>query len=209
MSKYYETRFNFNQKRNSVWLAIVEYIQKFVEIDDVVLDVGSGYCDFINNIECKKKFALDINNESSLFCNQDVFFINSTVNDLSLISNNSIDIIFASNLLEHLNDIILDQTISEFYRVLRLNGKVILMQPNFKYAFSDYFDDYTHVKIFTHISLVDFMNSKGFVNIKLIPKFLPLTLKSKLPKSYWLTKLYLLSPFKPFAKQMFGVFIKK
>jgi hypothetical protein len=83
------------------------------------------------------------------------------------------------------------------------------MQPNYRYAYKEYFDDYTHKKIFTHISLNDFFQANGFEAIKVLPKFLPFSLKSRLPKSYFLTKLYLHSFYKPMAKQMLLVFKKK
>jgi len=45
----------------------------------------------------------------------------------------------------------------------------------------------------------------GFDIIKIIPKFLPFSAESKVPKASFLIKLYLLSPWKPFAGQMLFV----
>lgn len=37
--------------------------------------------------------------------------------------------------------------------VLRRSGRLILIQPNFRYAWREYFDDYTHRAVFTDVSL--------------------------------------------------------
>ncbi len=68
--------------------------------------------------------------------------------------------------------------------------------------------DYTHVKAFSHVSLADFVVSRGFALAAVEKRFLPLTLKSRLPKSYWLTRLYLSLPWRPMAGQMLVVATK-
>jgi SAM-dependent methyltransferase len=166
------------------------------------------YCDFINNIKAAKKYAVDINPDGYKFCDANVEFINSSINHIAKIKHNSIDVLFASNLLEHLDDKELDQALSEFNRILKTGARVILLQPNFRYAYKEYFDDYTHKKIFTHVSLRDYFEARSYKPLNVLPKFLPFSLKSKLPKSYLLTKLYLASFYKPMAKQMLLVLEK-
>jgi SAM-dependent methyltransferase len=209
MSEYYETRYTFDSGREKVWKAIAEYLQPYIRKDsDSVLDLGAGYCDFINNIKAREKFAVDMNSAASQFCNDDVRFYCASVNDLSVLQTNSLDVVFASNLLEHLDDLALVCLVKEFNRVLKQGARIILMQPNYRYAYKEYFDDYTHKKVFSHISLRDFFQAYGFETIKVMPKFLPFSLKSLLPKSYILTKLYLYSFYKPMAKQMLLIFKK-
>ena len=59
MSNYYETRYTFDEGRSKVWRAITEYLQKYVnDKTDCVLDLGAGYCDFINNINAPIKFPV-------------------------------------------------------------------------------------------------------------------------------------------------------
>ena len=209
MSEYYETRYTFDIGRNKVWKAIAEYLQQYVRNDaDCVLDLGAGYCDFINNIKARERIAVDMNPDASQFCHKDVKFLCASVDDLSLLRENSVDVLFASNLLEHLEELEIAYAVKEFNRILKQGARLILMQPNYRYAFKEYFDDYTHKKIFTHISLRDFFQANGFETIKVHPKFLPFSLKSRLPKSYILTKLYINSFYKPMAKQMLLVFKK-
>jgi ubiquinone/menaquinone biosynthesis C-methylase UbiE len=208
MSDYYKTRYSYDAGRAKVWRAITEYLQRYVERADCVVDLGAGYCDFINNIKATKKYAVDINPDGHEFCESNVEFINSSINHISKIKPESVDVLFASNLLEHLDDRELDEALIEFNRILKSGARVILMQPNFRYAYKEYFDDYTHKKIFTHISLRDYFEANSYKSIKVIPKFLPFTLKSRFPKSYFLTKIYLASIYKPMAKQMLVVLKK-
>lgn len=206
---YHKTRFKFDPGRVKVWRAITEYIQPYVGSNKAVLDLGAGYGDFINLIKAKKKYALDISPDLKDYFDKDVTFISKASGSLEDIPTNSLDVVFASNLFEHLERSELDQTMKGINRCLKKGGSLILLQPNFRYAYKNYFDDYTHKAVFTHLSLVDAMHGYGFKSIKTIPKFLPLTLKSKLPKSYLLTKTYLNSPISPLGKQMLLIFEKK
>ena len=52
------------------------------------------------------------------------------------------------------------------------------------------------------MSLCDFLDAHGFDVIECQPRFLPLTVKSRLPVSPALIRLYLSSPWKPLGKQM-------
>jgi hypothetical protein len=104
-----------------------------------------------------------------------------------------------------LDDRELEKTFHTIKKVLKRNGILIILQPNYKYCYKNYFDDYTHKKVFSDESLNDFLVSKGFEIIYRKNKFLPFSLKSKLPKIKLLIDLYLHLPIKPFAKQMFFV----
>lgn len=203
---YHKTRFKFDPGRVKVWKAITEYLQPYVGDNKTVLDLGSGYGDFINLVQAKKKYALDISAAVKDYIHSDIIFINKPSTKLQEIPDNALDVVFSSNLMEHLDRAELDQTMNEVKRCIKKNGVLILIGPNFHYAYKSYFDDYTHKTIFTHLSLSDAMSLYGFSPIKVIPKFLPLTLKSRLPKSYWLTKLYLHSPIHPLGKQMLLIF---
>ena len=206
---YYKTRFKFDPGRVLVWKAITEYLQPYVGLNKTVLDLGSGYGDFINLTKAKKKYALDISPDAGDYINKEVVFINKPSTSIEDIPTNSLDVVFSSNLMEHLDRTQLDQTMKGVKRCIKNGGVLILIGPNFRYAYKNYFDDYTHKTIFTHVSLADIMFEYGFEPVKIVPKFLPLTLKSKLPKSYLLTKMYLKSPVHPLGKQMLLIFEMK
>lgn len=199
---YYKTRFKFDPGRQKVWRAITEYLQQFIGDNKIILDLGSGYGDFINLVDAKNKYAVDINPASKEYLDKKVTFINGMSDSLNQLKKDSLDVVFASNLLEHLDREQFDSTMKEISRCVKKGGIFIAIQPNYRYAYKSYFDDYTHKAIFTSVSLVDAVDEYGFKPVKVAAKFLPLTLKSRLPKSYLLTKSYLYSPVKPMAGQM-------
>ncbi|MBO9648738.1 MAG: class I SAM-dependent methyltransferase [Variovorax sp.] len=209
MSNYYTTRYTPDPGRGKVWRAIVDYLKKYTgPKHQTVLDIGCGYGDFINNVDAEARFAIDLNPDAANYLHPAVSFQSTRATDLSHIPNASIDVAFSSNLLEHLSDDELAIAIKEFWRILKPSGIFITMQPNFYYAYREYFDDFTHKKAFSHRSLEDFFLANSFEKIAMEKKFLPFSLKSRLPKTYFLTRAYLGSPYRPFAKQMLGVFRK-
>ncbi|MDP7115954.1 MAG: class I SAM-dependent methyltransferase [Candidatus Woesearchaeota archaeon] len=200
--RYYKTRFTFNKKRDKVWSAIVSHIQKYIPKEAIVLDLGCGYGNFINNVQAKEKHAIDLNKDFKSHLAENVQFKAGSVLDLKHLKKNYFDVVFASNLLEHLDHKENDSLLQSIKSLLKPEGRLILIQPNYRYSQKKYFDDYTHKTAHSHVSIRDLLNAKGFSVVKLVPRFLPFSLKSKLPKSKLLTKIYLKLPYKPFAKQM-------
>jgi ubiquinone/menaquinone biosynthesis C-methylase UbiE len=200
-SEYYRQRFQADPRRAVTWQIIAGYLQKEVPAGATVLELGAGYCDFINNIRAKRKLALDVAENVRDAASSDV----GTCRKLDFTGEQSVDVVFASNLLEHLPIEHVWETLSEVRRVLKPGGKIILIQPNYRYAFRHYFDDYTHVTVFSDVSLTDALKVAGFKVLRVRPRFLPLTLKSRLPVIRALVRLYLWSPVKPLAGQMLVV----
>lgn len=206
---YYKSRYVPNPDRKIVWKEIVNFLKPYFEKADTVLDLGAGYCDFINNVEVKNRFAVDVSSEFEKFASDGVKIFRSTSANIS-IESGSVDVVFSSNLLEHLDDDQLKKTMEEIIRILKNGGLFITMQPNYRYSYKTYFDDPTHKKVFSHVALESFLIANGFKIIKKIPKFLPFSLKSRpsvIPLFSWLVRLYIYSPWKPFAGQM--LFIAK
>ena len=126
------------------------------------------------------------------------------VTNLDFLEDNCIDFALASNVFEHLSQSDLSKILVHLRRKLRPGGTLNILQPNFFYAFRQYFDDYTHLSIYSHVSLSDFLSAQGYTVLEVHPRFLPLlTIKSRLPVSPLLIQAYLLSPIKPMGKQMF------
>jgi hypothetical protein len=63
LEKTYANRFSgIEAQRSALWQVLTRsYLQRWVKATDVVLDVGAGYCEFINNIQASRKWALDLN----------------------------------------------------------------------------------------------------------------------------------------------------
>lgn len=206
---YFNSRFQYDADRVGVWKIICRYLEKYISKDAAVLDLGAGYCSFINEVSAKQKYALDLYQAFSEHAKEGVSCFVQSCEDLSFLENASLDVVFASNLLEHLTWPSLETMLKEVTRVLKPSGRLILIQPNFRYAYKEYFDDFTHIQIFTDVSLRDWLCSRGFEIEHYQPRFLPLSMKSRLPKWPWLVKLYLALPFRPMAKQMLVVAKKR
>ena len=208
--EYFETRMAYSAERGRVWAVIAEYLQQYVPADSKVLDIGAGYCDFINNIKASEKHALDTWKGFKKYAKGEVKTHVVSCTDMGGLESNHFNVVFASNLFEHLEADEIKRTLAEVKRVLAGSGRLILIQPNFKYAYREYFDDYTHRTIFTDSGLRDMLEANGFKILTLIPKFLPFSMKSGGGvSSPSIVSLYLRSPFRPFAKQMLVVAEKK
>ena len=202
-NEYYLSRFNYDSRRDGVWAEICRYLQaRYIAPDAKILELGAGYCHFINQITASEKHAFDISPDFRRYADSSVNAHVGSCLSLHPIKTNHLGVVFASNLFEHLSRDEIVQTLSEIRRVLHAGGKLLIIQPNFKYCFREYFDDYTHVQVFTHISLANLLVASGFRVLDVKPKFLPFSMKSRFPKLSFLVKLYLWSPIKPFAGQM-------
>jgi SAM-dependent methyltransferase len=204
MKGYHETRYSYDSQREILWKTLCEsYFQQLIRLDDCVLDLGAGYCHFLNNIKCSHRIAVDNWEGLSRFAASQVKVYIGSVTDLSFLLDSSIDFAFASNLFEHLTQDEFTKTLKQIHTKLKPQGTLNILQPNYRFAYREYFDDFTHISIYTDRSMKDFLSINGFKVIYCKPRFLPLTLKSFLPVSPFLIRIYLKIPFKPLAKQMF------
>ncbi|MFC1804902.1 class I SAM-dependent methyltransferase [Candidatus Omnitrophota bacterium] len=201
-NQYFQTRFTVSPQRERVWKIICAYLQKFIPQQAKILDLGAGYCSLINNVRAAERHALDAFAGFVPFAQAGVETHIGSCVDLGIFGKDYFDIVFASNLLEHLSPEAGVKMLAEISRVLKPNGRLIVIQPNFKYCYREYFDDYTHRQVFTHLSLADLLKASGFIIERSEPRFLPFSFQSRLPKCPWLVGLYLKSPVRPFAKQM-------
>jgi len=200
---YHGTRFGFDERREVLWKTLCDaYFSPLIRPDSTVLELGAGYCHFINNVQAARKLAVDLWPGFPQYARPDVRTLVSSVNDLGQIEDHSVDFTFASNVFEHLSQAQLAETLAEVRRVSRPGGVLALLQPNYRLAYREYFDDYTHISVFSDISICDFLQANKYRVIDRKPGFLPLTVKSRLPVFPALIRAYLLSPIKPLAKQM-------
>lgn len=202
-SGYHQSRLEFDKRRDAVWRSLWRYyFAPLVPQDGCVLDLGCGYGDFINNVVARRRIGFDMWEGMPAHLAPGVEPIVGTVTDLSAIEDASVDFAFASNLFEHITKKDLAEVLATLLRKLSSHGTLTILQPNYRFAYREYFDDYTHVSVYSHISLTDFLTANGYDVFETHPRFLPLTVKSKLPVWPPLIALYLRSPFKPLGKQM-------
>jgi len=208
----YRNRFNDQaalKSKNAMWSILCKYFfQRYVKKDAIVLDLAAGYCEFINNITAKRKIAVDLNEDIRKYANDDVEVILSRSDNLSELEDSSVNVVFVSNFFEHLqNKEVLLSTLSECNRVLKSGdeGILLILQPNIRFAYREYWDFIDHVLPLSDKSLAEALILKGFCINKMIPRFLPYSTKSGLPVNSFLVKWYLRLPFawRIFGKQCF------
>lgn len=200
LKKLYTNRFDSRQMQAKVvlWKVLIDdFLQKYVPSQSSVLDIGGGYCEFINQIRADKKCLIDLNPDSKLFANPNVEVLNIDVLNLGdrLLLMEQFDRIFISNFFEHLtNKEELIQIISFCFDVLKPSGSLLVIQPNFKYSYREYYDFIDHQLPITHLSLQELLETVGFEIDLMIPRFLPFSTKGR-PASPLLLKIYLKLPF--------------
>lgn len=201
----YVGRYRYLSSRRGVWRAVVEYVANDVGPVESLLELGPGYCDFINQFPAARKIAIDLNPEMRAFAAPGVDFRIGDAAQLAGVAERSVDLVFASNFLEHLTLAGAGRLVAKIGRVLRPGGRVALLQPNFRLCPARYFDDPTHRTAFSEGDLANLLLAGGFRPLRIVPGLLPFSMRSTLPKWYPLVRAYLALPVRPFAAQMYLV----
>jgi SAM-dependent methyltransferase len=202
---YHRVRFTYDPRRARVWGAACRYLQHFVNEQEGLLELGAGYGEFSRFIRAKRKWALDQNKDLVSHWAPEVQPLIQSALDPLPMETASIGTVFASNFFEHFTLPEAETILREARRILRPGGRLIAVQPNFRLQPRRYFDDYTHKTIFTDEGFCDFLRACGWRIVHREPRFLPFTLKSKLPSFGWLVSLYLALPYRPLAGQFLVV----
>jgi len=198
LDQLYQQRFPESdlQSKNAIWQVLcTSYFQRFIASNDTVVDIGAGYCEFINNIRAGSKIAVDLNGDVANYAAPDVRVINASSTQIEQLSASSVDVVFMSNFLEHLpgkREVL--ETLRESHRILRRGGRIIVLQPNIRFLPGEYWDYFDHHTPLTDRSLVEGLRLAGFSPQVVHPRFLPYTTKSRLPKAPFLVRLYLRVP---------------
>ncbi len=193
------------KKRIYVWKTLINvYFQKYIKKTDTVIDVGAGYCEFINNISCKKKIAVDTSPMIKRYADKNVITLVASVNKIPNKYLNSIDVVFMSNFLEHLyskRHVI--HVLNTVKKLIKNNGKLIIVQPNINLMKEKYWDVIDHNIALNENSIKEALDIAGFSTKIFMKRFLPATMKSRIPINRHLIKLYLILPefLRPFAGQ--------
>ena len=200
LKKLYANRFDSQQMqaKRVLWQVLIDdFLQNYVPSASTILDIGGGYCEFINQIRAAEKCLIDLNPDSKLFANPDVNVLNIDVLNLDehQFVSKQFDRIFISNFFEHLrNKEELVEIISFCFDALKPGGSLLVIQPNFKYSYKEYYDFIDHQLPITHLSLQELLETVGFEIDVMIPRFLPFSTKGR-PASPLLLKVYLKLPF--------------
>ena len=205
MTEYATTRLAHSAKRQGVWKEICRYLNRqHISSDAAVLELGAGWGDFIGQIHARVKAAIEYDGafRGSIESYPGVALHNDdALVALPAMVERSFDVVFASNYFEHFGMEVVEKQLGLIHRILKPGGKLIVIQPNFQLCAPKYFDDYTHKTVFSHISFSDLVQVHGFTVADCRKRFLPFSMKSRIPSAPFLVRLYLACPIKPMAGQ--------
>lgn len=218
LSRIYNRRFResnnsqSNNARDGAWKVLYQRVfKKFISSNMTVIDLGSGPGYFVNQVEASLVYAVDLDANNSKFLNSSVKFMNKSANNLDFTQDSTVDLVFTSNLFEHLgNREVLFGTLEEIHRVLKKNddSKLIILMPNIRYAKWDFYNFIDHTLPLNETSLAEALELTGFQILTSHKKFFPYSAQSiRLRMPEFVIQAYLVLPpsIRPFAKQMLVV----
>ncbi|MGH9371926.1 MAG: class I SAM-dependent methyltransferase [Vicinamibacterales bacterium] len=203
-ARYHAVHLQRDPARDIVWRVIADHLRPWIRPEDHVVEIGAGYCQWINAVRAARRVAIDEWPEFPAYAAEGVeTSVMDAATDLSTLGVARFDVALASNVLEHFEPDTAGAVVGEVAALLKSQGRFIVVQPNFTYAYRHYFDDYTHRSIFTHVSLSNLMRAHGFRIEACQPRFLPYSMReTRMPIRPWIVRAYLRSPIKPLAGQM-------
>lgn len=160
-----------------------------------MLDVGAGYCEFLNAIECGERIAVDQNPDVERFAAEGTRIVLASSTAFGEVDDESVDVVFASNFFEHLPDTrsFLD-TLKEIRRVLCPGGRLLILQPNIAATKERYWDFLDHHLPLTERTVVEALQLCNYQVREVRARFLPYTTKSRLPQHPFFIWVYLKVP---------------
>lgn len=197
LQRIYEARFRANlDYRRAVWRVLIDdFFQRHVRPTDAVLDLGCGYGEFINQVRCAKKFAMDLNPDMPQRVDKGVQALLQDCSTPWQLPDESLDVVFTSNFFEHLPDkASLGRTLDQARRCLKPGGRLMALGPNIKYLPGAYWDFWDHYLPLTELSLREALENRGYAMEECIPRFLPYTMAGGPQYPVWCLKLYLKLP---------------
>tara|TARA_B110000211_G_scaffold233385_1_gene299455 strand:- start:7721 stop:8386 length:666 start_codon:yes stop_codon:yes gene_type:complete len=128
-----------------------------LEREKKILDVGSGDKSFYKICLKNDLDAYEIDGSEGINFEKDKLPY----------QDNDFDFVLFNAVIEHLYSP--DKILSEIYRILKKDGVLILITPNFKYAFRNFYNDPTHVHPYTPQSLKKILEMNKFNNNNIFP----------------------------------------
>jgi SAM-dependent methyltransferase len=198
LEKQYQRRFAaLDSYRDSVWQVLVrDFFQQYVDPGATVLDLGSGWGEFIRHVHADRRIAMDLNPDMPSHVGPDAETILQDCSQRWQISDSSLDVVFASNFFEHLPDKeALRRTLYEALRCLKNGGRIICLGPNIRFLHGAYWDFWDHFLPLTDRSMIEVLTLTGFTMERIEPRFLPYSMSQRFTPPIVFVSLYIRLPF--------------
>lgn len=196
LQRIYGARFaGKTEYRTQVWRVLAPFFGQWFPSTGTVLDLGAGYCEFINNAAASVKYAMDLNPVVHTQAAGDVTVLQQDCSAPWPLPERELDAVFTSNFLEHLPDkAAVSAVLSNAYRSLKPGGRFIAMGPNIKYLPGAYWDFFDHYVELTELSLSEALTNCHFEIERRVDRFLPYTMSYGRQYPMWVLRVYLAIP---------------
>ena len=199
LSALYQHRFDgLWDYRLEVWRRLVEGLlePRYMHAANSILDLGAGHGEFILNTFAPIRIAMDLDPDIETAVGQaGITVLHHDCTTAWPIPRNSIDVVFSSNLLEHLTSkSAIELALGHAFEAIKPGGNIVLMGPNIRFVGDDYWDYWDHYIPLTENAICEVLRITGFDVVTVIPRFLPYTMSKGRPKPLWLVSLYLKLP---------------
>jgi SAM-dependent methyltransferase len=195
--------------RRELWQVLVDdFFSRWIPSEAAVLDFGCGGGEFINAVRARRRIGVDVRPEAARHLAEGVEFVHSPGVAVGGVPDGEVDVVFCSNLLEHLPD---RETVTallrEFRRLLSPAGRLLVLGPNLRFTGPAYWDFFDHVLPLTDRSLVEALATADLAPEIVIPRFLPYTTVGSRRHPLWMVRWYLRRPlaWRLFGAQFFAV----
>ncbi len=175
---------------------LAKYIFDIFNMQDktTMLEIGCGRGEMLLNF---KELGLlvqgiDLSPEAPSFQKDIDIKVGNVEEERLPYDDNTFDIVYSKSVLEHFY--YPEKYMKEAYRVLKQNGIIVTLVPDWESCYKIYFDDYTHRTPFTAISLEDILKIHNFRNVN-VYKFRQLPLLWKYPRLNYISNI--VAPFVP------------
>lgn len=202
----YANRFGEEDRawKDQVWEVLWRRVfSRWLGGEGTLLDLGAGYCEFINHAVARRRIAVDLNPETARTAQAGIEVRAASADDLGFLRDEEVDAVFSSNFLEHLpSKDAVARVLAEVRRVLKPRGRFVLMGPNIRYLADRYWDYFDHHVPLSDASVCEALLVKGFRLEHVEPRFLPYTVKGTRLRWRWLIELYL--SLRPLSSRLLG-----
>jgi SAM-dependent methyltransferase len=155
------------------YLAACEYIKETDNVLDFAIGCGYGASCIKINAKPKKIIACDIDKDvvdfaTKFFGKQGIEFLCKDVVNESSFEPESFDTIVSFETIEHVPTNVSTKAIQNFYKWLKVGGKVICSVPDEEINSFENYDNQYHFRHYTHTEFKEYLEVAGFKNISFI-----------------------------------------
>ena len=196
LDRLYGHRFTALERAAKValWRTLYDgFFARYVPAEGTVVDLGAGYCDFINQARARRRIAVDLNPDTVRSAAPGVEVHTIALERIGdAIAPASVDFAFASNAFEHLRcpDALLE-VLAAVREALRPGGRLMIMQPNVRVLGGAFWDFFDHTLPLSEKGMAEALTMAGLETVECRARFLPYTTKSRIPQWMPLVRLYL------------------